>query len=368
MRNKGMSMNTKRTAVAVAATGTAAGVIGLVVLATPAGAGGAPPPLPPISAEALVQSVLTTNVPALSGSVEVKENLGLPIPILPSGGRDGVAARVYSDGTGKARISLTKQMSETTVVADGNTVWIWDSADRTVRKVQHDAADGKKEVTERMADPTAAAAELIKAMQADSNITVDGTAQVAGRPVYQLMLTPKPTEKTLLREVRVAVDSELRVPLRLEVLANGQAAPALEVGFTEFNPGPQDAGLFQFTVPPGATVTETKPGERLDPKAARDLLSQINPQVVGTGWDTVLVGKVPADLLAKAAGARGNARGDAPDLTNLLRQFAKPVSGPYGSGFVVSTKVGSALFTTDGRAAIGAVPEQVLADAIGQVK
>jgi outer membrane lipoprotein-sorting protein len=362
-------MNTKRTALAVAATGTAAGVIGLVVLATPAGAGGAPPALPPISAEALVQSVLTTKVPAMSGSVQVKEHLGLPIPILPSGGADGVAARVYTDGTGKARISLTKRMSETTIVADGSdTLWIWDSANRTVRKVQHDAEGAEQKAPEQLADPTTAASELVRAMQAESNVTVDGTATVAGRPVYQLMLTPKPTEKTLLREVRVAVDSELRVPLRLEVLANGQAEPALEVGFTEFSPGPQDASLFQFTVPPGATVTETKPGDHVDPQAARDLLTQINPQFVGSGWDTVLVGKVPADLLSKAtAGARDN-RGNGPDMTRLLQQFAKPVSGAFGNGWVVSTKVGSVLFTADGRAAFGAVPEQVLIDALGQVK
>lgn len=362
-------MNTKRTALTVAASGTAAGLVGLVVLASPAGAGGAPPSLPPISAEALVQSVLTSEVPAASGAVRVQENLGLPIPILPSGGPNGTAARVYSDGTGKARISLTKHMSETTIVADGSdTVWIWDSADRSVRKIKHDASNAETKATEQLADPATAAAELIKAMQADSNITVDGTARVAGRPVYQLMLTPKPTEKTLLREVRVAVDAELRVPLRLEVLANGQAAPALEVAFTEFNPGPQDASLFQFTVPPGATVTETKPGEHVDPKAARDLLTQIDPQVVGTGWDTVLVGKVPTALLSAAMSGQSNRGGNAPDVTNLLQQFAKPVSGSFGSGWVITTKVGSALFTADGRAALGAVPEQVLIDAIGQVR
>jgi outer membrane lipoprotein-sorting protein len=360
-------MKTKRTALSVATTGTAAGIVGLVLLASPSGATGAPPALPQISAQDLVQSVLAAKVPAFSGAVEVKQNLGLPLPILPSGGADGNAARVYTDGNGKARISLTRQMSETTIVADGSTLWIWDSTDKSVRKIPHGDL-GQAKTQGELADPATAAAKLVSAMQQDSNITVDGTALVAGRSAYQLVLTPKPTEKTLLSEVRVAVDAETRVPLRLEVLANGQSDPAINVGFTEFRPGPQDASLFQFTVPPGATVDETKPGEQMDPKKARDLLSQFNPQTVGDGWDTVLVGKIPSGALgAVSDGARAKGA-KAPDVMGLVRQFAKPVSGPFGNGWTISTKVGSILFTADGRAAIGAVPEQVLIDAMSQVK
>lgn len=353
---------------AVAVTGTAAGLVGLVLVATPAGAGGQPPPLPPINAEALVRSVLTTTVPAMSGSVQIKENLGLPMPLLPTGGADGIAARVHTDGTGKARISLTRNMAETTVVADGSTVWIWDSGDRSVRKIPHGAqAEKLEQLPERMADPAGVAQRLVAAMQADSTVSVDGTAMVAERAVYQLVLTPKPTEKTLLREVRVAVDEQTRVPLRLEVLANGQAEPALRVGFTEFSPGAQDPGLFQFSVPQGATVTESKPGEHASPEQARGLLDRIDPKVVGTGWDTVLIGKVPSDLLSSAGQRRGQGAGQ-PDVASLLRQFAKQVNGSFGTGWVVSTKVGSVLLTADGRVAIGAVPEQVLVDAVGTVR
>jgi outer membrane lipoprotein-sorting protein len=357
-------MNRKRTAIAVAAAGTAAGLVGLAVLATPAGAGAAPPALPAVSAQDLVASVLTAKAPAMSGSVQVEENLGLPIPVLPTGGADGVSARVYSDGAGKGRISLAGGTNETTVVADGDSVWIWNSQNRSVRRIEHGQQDAKK-VPEQLADPTAAAQQLVKAMQEESTVAVDGTARIADRPAYQLLLTPKPTEKTLLREVRVAVDSETRIPLRLEVLANGQAEPALRIGFTEFNPGAQDASLFRFDVPQGASVTDVKPGQQhLDPKAARDLFTQLDAKVVGTGWDTVLIGKVPADLLNTAAGVAGG-HGDRPDVSGLLRQFAKPVSGPFGSGWVVGTKVGAALITQDGRVAIGAVPEQVLIDALG---
>jgi outer membrane lipoprotein-sorting protein len=356
-------MNTRRTALAVGVAGAVAGLAGLALLVTPAGAGD-PPELPAISPEALVQSVLTLEVPAMSGAVELDQNLGIPIPILPSGSADGVAARVFADGTGKGRIQLANRMSETTIVEDGSTLWIWDSADKTVRKIPH--GEGMPQhAPEQLADPASAAQRLVAAMQKDSTLIIDGTARVAERPVYQLVLTPKPTEKTLLREVRVAIDYETRVPLRLEVLANGQSDPALRIGFTEFSPGPQDPGLFQFTPPPGAEVTENRPDQKVDPKAARDLFTQINPQTVGEGWDVVLVGKVPAEQLARMQERTGNGR---PDLQGLLNQFARQVSGPFGTGWVVGTKVGTALFTMDGRVAIGAVPEQVLIDALGQVK
>ena len=46
-------------------------------------------------------------------------------------------------------------------------------------------------------------------------------------------------------------------------------------------------------------------------------------------------------------------------------QIAKPVSGPFGTGHVITTKVGTALLTDDGRFAAGAVPEQVLIEALG---
>ncbi|MCG8916805.1 outer membrane lipoprotein carrier protein LolA [Actinokineospora sp. PR83] len=361
-------MNRKRTALSVAAAGTATGVVGLVLLAAPAGADEAPPTLPEVSAEALVQSVLTSDVPALSGTVRVSTDLGLPVPGLPTGDE---AVRVYTDGQGKARISMDQGRGEKTVIADGATTWLWNSADRSV--VKYDSAAEHKadrSTEEKLADPAAVSLEFITAMRADSTVSVDGTAKVADRPAYQLVLTPKPTERTLLREVRVAVDSETRLPLRLEVMANGSAEPALSVGFTEFATGAQDAGLFTFTPPAGAEVTdgnakarENKPTEQ----QKKDFLATINPKVVGEGWDTVLVGTVPADLLkAEVSGEDADGRKAAGTPLDLLKQFGKPVSGPFGTGFVITTKVGTALVAEDGRVAVGAVPQQVLVDALGQ--
>ena len=368
-------METKKTVLAVAAAGTVAGVAGLVLLASPAGAGEAPPALPDISADDLVESVLSTELPALSGSVTLENNLGLPIPGLP-GSSEGGDIRVYTDGQGKHRVQVADDGGETTIVDDGKTVWVWDSGDRTVTKMPHGANGEKAEkpLEGRLADPATAARELVDAMQADSTVDVDGTARVAGRPVYQLVLAPKPTERTLLREVRVSVDSETRVPLQIEVLANGQADPAVKAGFTEFTDGPQDAGLFQFTPPAGAKVTEEDPREELRGKAPEDLFSELDLNTYGEGWDTVLTGTIPADALRMPTGGDDNGddqRRGPEGMDNpleLLGSLGKQVSGEFGTGYVIETKVGTALITEDGKVALGAVPEQVVIEAVEQMK
>lgn len=353
-------MNSKRTALAFAGVGTAAGVVGLVLLASPAGAGEAPPALPPIGAEQLVESVLSTDVPAFGGSVEMQNNLGLPIPGLPGSMGDGDQIRVYTDGEGRGRISVPSRGSETTVVDDGAHVWVWDSGDKTVLKVPHGADEKGIPLEGKFADPATSARDLVDAMREDSTVDVDGTARVADRPVYQLVLAPKPTERTLLREVRVSVDSETRVPLQLEVLANGQADPALKVGFTEFQDGPQDANLFKFTPPEGATVTEKEHDEEIRGQSPDELFSQLDLKTVGKGWDTVLTGKLPSGGLDMPGAGGDNS------ATELLSRLGKEVHGDFGTGWAINSKVGTALITEDGRVAVGAVPEQVLTEALGK--
>jgi len=358
-------MNSRKTALSFAAAGTAAGVVGLVLIATPAGAGEAPPALPPISAQALVQSVLNTEIPAFAGEVEVRNNLGLPIPGLPGGAGGGKAAEVWADGTGKARLALPGRQSETTIVDDGSTVWLWDSENRTVTKVPHEKNAAEKPMEGMFADPAKAAAKLVTAMQEDSSVTVDGTARVADRPVYQLVLAPKPSEKTLLREIRVSVDAELRIPMSVEVLANGQADPAVKVGFTEFTHAAQDPKLFAFTPPAGATVSEKKVSDELHGQSVEDWLSQADLKTVGRGWDVVATGKMPAEALSSAEGMAGES---GQSVFALLGTIGRKVHGDFGTGYVISTHVGTALITEDGKVAVGAVPEQVVIEAVKTVK
>lgn len=361
-------MNSRKTTIGIASAVAAAGVVGLVVLAAPAGAGPAPS-LPAVSPQALVDSVLSAKVPAMGGTVEVDNGLGLPsIPGAPAMlTNDKSQLQVYTDGANRSRISVPQSNKETTIVNDGSTVWEYDSTDRTVEKIP--MADREKAHQDMsMTDPEVAAQSMVSKVEKSSTVTVDGTEQIAGRPAYALVLTPKPSEKTLVREVRVAIDSQLRIPLELDVYANGSTDPALRIGFTDLNVGAQDPSLFTFTPPAGAKVSTPKE-QNVHKKASA--VDELGMKQVGDGWDAVFTAKLPAGALSPSGGDKtqgSGPRGDGIDPTKILNTVGQKVSGSWGSGWVIQTKVASVLLTQDGRVAFGLVPQQVLTQAIGAGK
>jgi len=347
-------VNTKRKATTVAVAGTAVGALGLGLLAMPAGAEDAPE-LPEIGAERLVGSVLETEPPALAGTATVDNELGLPaLPGVPA--LDAQSARVYYDGDGKGRVAMEKESSELTYVLGERELWSYDSAERSATRTPLPSQARDEHRTQQPVDPAQAATQVVDRLKETSDVSVDGTARVAGRAAYELVLTPKPDERTLLREVRVAVDAEERLPLRMSVLTHGTTEPALEVGFSEIRFGPQPERLFEFTPPEGTKVTERAADDTGRPDG-HGAAAAPEFDVVGDGWDTVVVGRVPQEMLDRAAD-------NGTDVTAMLDRLGKPVQGEFGSGHVVETRVGTALITDDGRVAAGAVPEQVLRQAL----
>jgi outer membrane lipoprotein-sorting protein len=351
------------------------GAVGVGLLVAPVGASAAPP-LPPVSPEDLISSVMTANPGPLNGTVAVDNGLGLPaLPQLPQLANGTSSVRVWSGGDGRGRVALPSSDGERTLVSDGTTRWSYDSADRTATRAPADGPEGqvpggpagppgRPGAPDPAADPTTAATRAIATLRQSSTVSVVGTEEVAGRPAYTLVLTPLPTERTLLREVRVAVDAEKRLPLQLTVLAQGQGEPALQVGFSDITFGPQDARLFTFTPPPGTTVRDAPTRDAARPDGAE-------PTRVGEGWDTVVVGRAPAGAQQPGAQQPGTQRPGtqqpgrpegAPDLSAL----GTPVSGPWGAGRQITTAVATVIVTDDGRIAAGAVPPQVLTEALAR--
>ncbi|MEJ2885987.1 LolA family protein [Actinomycetospora aeridis] len=339
-----------------------AAAIGVGLVVAPAGAAAAPV-LPPVSPEDLVASVMTAQRGPFAGEVEVDNALGLPaVPGVPQLANGTSTIRVWSGGEDRGRVAIPSGDGERTLVSDGTTRWSYDSRERTATRAPVGDQQGPPEGTQdggQAQDPTTAATEAIATLRQTSTVAVDGTAEVAGRAAYQLVLTPQPTERTLLREVRVAVDAESRLPLQLTVLAQGSGEPALQVGFSEITYGPQDPALFTFTPPPGTTVRERSEGR---PNGQPDRPEgDEQHQTVGDGWDTVVVGRAPTPEAGQQEGSEERPEG-APDLSAL----GTPVSGPWGSGRAITTAVATVIITDDGRIAAGAVPQQVLTEALAR--
>jgi outer membrane lipoprotein-sorting protein len=331
----------------IAVGATAVGLVALGFVVVPLAAKAQQEP-PPVSPEELVGSVLTAKPGAFAGSVQLDNRLGLPaLPGLPQAADGTSNLRIASDGAQRGRVALPTAQGERLVVNDGSTIWFWNSADRTVTKAP---ASGDQRERQPVADPAEAARRMVDQVRRFSSVTVDGSSEVAGRSAYELVLTPVPTERTLLRELRVAVDVERRMPLRLSVFAQGTGEPAFQAGFTELNFAPQDDSLFTFTPPPGATVKERGAGDNARvPGGGRDAAK---PTKVGDGWDTVLLARLPEQARAQAG--------------SFLAGVGKPVSGPWGNGRLITSTVATAIVADDGRVAAGAVPEQVLTEALGR--
>ncbi len=357
------------------------------------------PTLPERTAEQLLASAAQASrsgLKPMSGTVMQTASLGLPaLPGVPGMGGSSPAAllagshelKVWYGGEDKFRFALPGRMSETDLIANGDQVWLWQSDVNKATRVKAGGAEGLGEgkpgaVDAHRALPTAAtpqqlAQELLGRIGADTVVSVTNTEKVADRAAYQLVLAPKDAS-SLVREVKLALDGETFVPLRIQVYARSAAEPAFEVGFTSVTFTPPAAENFTFTPPAGAKVEEASIGELAEKRGARqgEKLRQgeeirEKARTVGTGWTTVAV--IPASEMAKLAsaprgeGPEGRGAGqDAAAITDTLLKSAKPISGTWGSGKVIQTKLVSALLTDDGRLLVGAVTPEKLSEAAGR--
>nr|SBO95103.1 hypothetical protein BN4615_P4619 [Nonomuraea gerenzanensis] len=379
----------------------AAAVIGAAIGAGPViAAVSGDPVLPERSAEQLLADAVAATskaggVPPMSGTVQQTASLGLPAlpqtggavsPLsLLSGSHE---VKVWYGAADKVRVAMPTQLNETNLILNGGQAWYWDSATNTATKLTiKQGSGGPAQATplprETELTPQQLASRLLAGADEHTAVRVINTAEVAGRPVYQLVLAPK-EETSLVQEIRIALDGETYVPLQVQVYAKGSAEPAYQVGFTQVTFTPPAAENFTFTPPAGAKVEERTLGTEGDAGAhaeeraehARQVAGDL--KVVGEGWTAVAVAPFSlSDLTAaqqsgtpegghgQPGGQGGGQGGDAAALVDSVLKSATPVSGTWGSGRLIRTKLVTALLTDDGRLLVGAVTPEAITKAAG---
>ena len=349
-------------ALAPAAGGSAVGVIR-------AAAGS---DLPHRSAARLVVDVQKARLDGLSGTIVQNADLGLPA--LPGTGGSGSSSltslvsgshtlRLWYAGPNRFRLALLGSLGESDVVRNGTDLWTWSSKDKSAG---HHVVPLSKDAPESLASaspmtPQRAAEAALHAIGSSTEVSPGSTTHVAGRSAYQLVLRPRDHD-SLVRTIRIAIDSSTHVPTRVQVFARNHSKPAFEVGFTSFDPTRPAASMFRFNPPAGTKVTQGSqsplPGHvgHNSAAGARGSASAQpqQPKMVGSGWTTVLVTRVPKGAL-KGSGSMGEVLGALPK-----------VSGSWGSGRVLRGTLFSAVLTTDGRVAVGAVSPQRLFAALSK--
>jgi outer membrane lipoprotein-sorting protein len=369
-------------------------------------AASADPGLPPQTPAQLLAEVQSVKVSALSGTVTQTVDLGLPqLPGLTSGGTGGPGPapgarsaltsllsgthtwRVWLDGPTRQRLDLIAGAGETDLIRNGHDLWLWSSADRSAVHLQatghptvhprplqpaHPSQQGHGLPTTPPRTPDEAARAALAMIGTSTTVTTGGTTTVAGRSAYELVLTPK-DRTSLVASVHIAIDGSTHVPLRVTVRSTKLTNPAIDVAFSRVGFGTPDASVFSFTPPPGTTVTQggalkgsgaTNPIPRVGPSTRPSAGTSTGPstgavsapKVVGSGWSTVVVGRLPAD--ATTSGTSSDLGGELGAILSNLPE----VHGSWGSGRLLEGTLFTAVLTNDGRLAIGAVgPQQVYA-------
>ncbi|MFI2079877.1 outer membrane lipoprotein carrier protein LolA [Streptomyces rubiginosohelvolus] len=382
--------------VPVAVAGVAAATIGLV----PALASSGDPDLPKISAQELIEKIAASDEEQLSGTFKISTDLGLPLDglagsLVPGGGggdKDAGAAapqdklmeltsgthtlRVAADGPERQKLSVLGDASEYSVIHNQGEVWAYDSkSDEVYHAEAPEGRDGGEHAEKApkgtegaAATPKDFAEKALAAAGDTTSVTVDGTAQVAGRDAYQLLIKPKQSGSTI-GSVRIAVDAENGVPLKFTLSAASDGKAVVDAGFTKVDFAKPAASTFAFTPPKGAKVTEadeleTGKDERgAAQKALPGQLAELDGlageggfNVIGKGWTSIAEIKSPGGKGLPEAGSD-----DMPaEAQGFLDALGDKVTGKFGSGTVFKTRLVNALLTDDGSVYVGAVTKDAL--------
>ena len=319
----------------------------------------AAPGLPTRTPAQLLAQVADATAPPLTGTVVETASFGLPS--LPAAGNPTSLSslltgshtiRVWYASPQHFRLAVPSSLSESDVIRDGRTAWLWQSTLNKVTKYTLPASAPAEAVPHAPVTPQEAAKQVLAAVGPTTAVSVNPNVTVAGQAAYALVLAPK-DHRSLVGQVQIDVDGKNGVPLRLQVFARGASSPAFQVGFTAVQFVTPAAADLSFTPPAGATVTQENlsagHGKPADTGGAT---------TIGKDWLTVL--KLPStDLTPGRPGAGGGSANDDRVLSALLAA-ATPVHGAWGSGRLLRTSLVSVLITDSGTAYVGAVQPSVL--------
>ncbi len=346
-------------------------VTGAVMAGSLIAAAQAAPGLPARTPAQLLAEVADSTPPPLTGTVVETASFGLPA--LPAtGNRTSLSSlltgshtvRVWYASAGHFRLAVPESLSESDVIRDGGTAWLWQSTLNKVTKFTL-PAHAATPVPEQPMTPQQAAQQVLAAVGPTTTVSVSSNVTVAGQAAYALNLAPKDT-RSLVGQIQIAVDGRNGVPLRLQVFARGASSPAFQVGYTDIHfvtPAPAD---LSFTPPAGATVTQVNlTGDQAG--SGRQAMS--GTATIGSGWLTVL--KLPSSALTPGspggpAQGNGSFTGDSAAVLNALLGSASQVHGAWGSGRLLRTSLVSVLMTDQGTTYVGAVDPSVLYAAAAQ--
>jgi len=365
-----------------------------------AAAAAATPSLPSRTAAQLLAEAAGKTPPPLAGTVVEMASLGLPaLPSvvgtisLPSMLAGAHTINVWYADPAHFRLALPQSMSESDVIRNGSSLWLWGSPASLATHLEIPAGVQTSPVPSLPLTPQQAAGQALAKAARTTTLRVGRNVTVAGEAACQLVLVPK-SPSSLIGQVRIALDARQLVPLRVQVFAKGAASPAFQIGFTSISFGKPAAANFLFQPPAGATVVREPTGSTGQaPGSALGSDVTTRSGVIGNGW--LAVADLPESALSSLAGSGPSAKPGGPAsglfghsstsagpaaggsggaalgigtdvIFNAVLHSARHVNGSWGSGRLLRTPLISMLVTSNGRVLFGAVTPDVLYRATAQ--
>jgi outer membrane lipoprotein-sorting protein len=328
----------------------------------------AAPSLPSRTPAQLLAAVAQDQGPALYGSVLETASLGLPSLPGNSSSPTSITAlltgshtvNVWYASPAHYRLALPASLSETDVIRNGSTVWLWQSTTNSVTEISVPVGQPKpKPMPVPALTPQQAASQVLAAVGPTTAVSVEANVVVAGQPAYELVLAPKDA-RSLIGQIRIAVDGHNGEPLRVQVFARGASSPAISVGFTSVTfatPAPADTS---FTPPADAKVTKENLGQETNPGGKP---TGTGITTIGSGWLTVLDLPSSAQTTGPLRPGPVSPNGTSGESAAALRALigsATVEHGAWGTGRLLRTSLITVLMTDSDGTFIGAVQPSVL--------
>jgi outer membrane lipoprotein-sorting protein len=377
--------------------------------------------LPDLTPAELLEFAASSEVDALSGTVEQTSELGLPdlsgLTGTMGGGAGGAGdtdgrgefgsddsdaddsdadsgasasdlddlislatgthtARVYLDGS-NARLQVLDRLAERDVYLSEEGAWIYDSAEKAATHVTVDQAaldalkaeaeangeDAQARLEDELGAPLPTPEEVLDQALAKldetTEVSVGTDARVAGREVYELVLAPRDAE-TLVGEIVVAIDGDTGVALAASVTARDAEEPAFSVAFTDVSFEAPDASVFAFTPPEGTEVTEhVVPVPTVAELEQWKAQAESAEQGGAEGMPQPIVHGEGWSAVVELPAGEAGAQALRGEASAMVDMLTEPVDG----GRILETSLVTVLLTDDGRVLAGAVTADRLLDA-----
>jgi outer membrane lipoprotein-sorting protein len=377
--------------------------------------------LPDLTPAELLEFAASSEVDALSGTVEQTSELGLPdlsgLTGTMGGGAGGAGdtdgrgefgsddsdaddsdadsgasasdlddlislatgthtARVYLDGS-NARLQVLDRLAERDVYLSEEGAWIYDSAEKAATHVTVDQAaldalkaeaeangeDAQARLEDELGAPLPTPEEVLDQALAKldetTEVSVGTDARVAGREVYELVLAPRDAE-TLVGEIVVAIYGDTGVALAASVTARDAEEPAFSVAFTDVSFEAPDASVFAFTPPEGTEVTEhVVPVPTVAELEQWKAQAESAEQGGAEGMPQPIVHGEGWSAVVELPAGEAGAQALRGEASAMVDMLTEPVDG----GRILETSLVTVLLTDDGRVLAGAVTADRLLDA-----